>query len=284
LDPSYQLAAEAAPTADPSRLGLARRRAFILFGAALAAALTVTSVLHLRSPATSGGGGRGPLEQAIGDREQQVAQLRAGNAILQAHLEQAQQDVLSRGRAPDEAQRNRELALRAGQAQAAGPGLRIVLDDSVSADATNGTNPRQDAAPNSGRVLDRDLQLIVNSLWAAGAEAVAVNGQRLTALSAIRSAGAAILVDFRPLNRPYRIEAIGLVATLQANFGASIGGAYLQSLASNYQIRTSVEAVTELLLPAASALTLYYAQPVGGTAEATRSGPGTTPISPEVGP
>ena len=53
-------------------------------------------------------------------------------------------------------------------------------------------------------MLDRDLQVIVNGLWAAGAEAIAVNGQRLTACSAIRSAGEAILVDFRPLSAAVR--------------------------------------------------------------------------------
>ena len=57
-----------------------------------------------------------------------------------------------------------------------------------------------------GRVLDRDLQELVNGLWAAGAEAVSVDGQRLTARTAIRSAGEAVLVDFRPLSPPYVVR------------------------------------------------------------------------------
>ena len=59
------------------------------------------------------------------------------------------------------------------------------------------------------RVLDVDLQSVVNGLWAGGAEAVAVNGQRLTALTTIRAAGSAILVDFRPVTSPYEVSAIG---------------------------------------------------------------------------
>ena len=59
------------------------------------------------------------------------------------------------------------------------------------------------------RVIYSDLQKVANDLWAAGAEAIAINGQRLTATSTIRSAGAAILVDFRPVTSPYEVSAIG---------------------------------------------------------------------------
>ncbi len=56
-----------------------------------------------------------------------------------------------------------------------------------------------------GRVRDVDVQTVVNGLWAAGAEGIAVNGQRLTSLSTIRHAGDAIVVDLRQLARPYTI-------------------------------------------------------------------------------
>jgi uncharacterized protein YlxW (UPF0749 family) len=69
-----------------------------------------------------------------------------------------------------------------------------------------------------GRVRDADLQDVVNGLWAAGAEAVAVDGQRLTALSAIRSAGESVLVDLRPLSPPYTVEAVGDPAALEVGF------------------------------------------------------------------
>ena len=59
------------------------------------------------------------------------------------------------------------------------------------------------------RVLDVDLQSVVNALWAAGAEAIAINGQRLTATSTIRAAGDAVLVDYRPVTSPYEVAAIG---------------------------------------------------------------------------
>mgnify|MGYP006206322601 CR=1 FL=1 len=70
------------------------------------------------------------------------------------------------------------------------PAAELVRDDLVLLEA----NPLQD---------------IANALWSAGAEAVAINGQRLTATSTIRAAGGAILVGFRPVTGPYEVSAIG---------------------------------------------------------------------------
>src|SRR5207302_8837342 len=90
-----------------------------------------------------------------------------------------------------------------------GQGLRVTV-----ADGSPAGGPRD---PH----LDRDLQAVTNALWTAGAEAIAVNGERLTAQSAIRQAGDAILVDFRPLVSPYVVTAIGSPVSLETQFGAS---------------------------------------------------------------
>ncbi len=81
-------------------------------------------------------------------------------------------------------------------------------------------------------MLDVDLQILANGLWQAGAEAVAINGHRLSSLTAIRSAGDAITVDFRSLTRPYRVEAIGDPRTLPARFVETAGGAWWHELAA----------------------------------------------------
>ena len=67
-------------------------------------------------------------------------------------------------------------------------------------------------------MLDIDLQILVNGLWESGAEAISINGHRLSNLTAIRGAGDAITVDYRSLTRPYQIEAIGDPRTLPASF------------------------------------------------------------------
>ena len=60
-----------------------------------------------------------------------------------------------------------------------------------------------------GRVIAKDLQYVTNALWESGAEAISINGKRLTSTSSIRFAGSAIIVDYRPLTRPYVITALG---------------------------------------------------------------------------
>jgi uncharacterized protein YlxW (UPF0749 family) len=102
-----------------------------------------------------------------------------------------------------------------------------------------------------GRVQDRDLQDLVNGLWAAGAEAVDVNGQRLTALTAIRSAGDAVLVDFRPLSPPYVVRAVGNPAALELELLDGPTGRRLTTYEALYGLRFSLERVDELSLPGA---------------------------------
>ena len=72
-------------------------------------------------------------------------------------------------------------------------------------------------------ILDRDLQLTVNSLWASGAEAVAVGGIRIGPNVTIRQAGGAILVDNHPISSPYTILAVGPPHTMQESFDHSPG-------------------------------------------------------------
>src|SRR5690625_7345434 len=87
-----------------------------------------------------------------------------------------------------------------------------------------------------GRVQDLDLQVLANALWSSGAEAVAINGHRLSSVSAIRSAGPAILVDLAPLARPYVVEAVGDPEDMRARMVRSTGGTHLGSLRALFGI------------------------------------------------
>ena len=124
-------------------------------------------------------------------------------------------------------------------------------------------------------MIARDLQIVVNGLWASGAEAVSVNGQRLTSKAAIRFAGQAILVNYRPLTRPYVISAIGDPRSLAADFAASDGGSYLQSLKTNFGVRAGIAEVDRLTVPGESALTTRVARPVPSATGATPRAPST---------
>ncbi|MFD8292581.1 DUF881 domain-containing protein [Streptomyces lavendulae] len=157
----------------------------------------------------------------------------------------------------------RLLALLSGATEVHGPGVKLVVDDAKGSSSGGGGGPRESAGfSDTGRVRDRDMQRIVNGLWQAGAEAVSINGQRLTALSAIRAAGDAILVDNRPLVPPYEVLAVGDKKRLGTTFQDSVDGQYLHVLQESYGIRYTLSAVDEVKLPAASSLTVRTATAV----------------------
>ena len=151
-----------------------------------------------------------------------------------------------------------------------GPGAVYTLDDSLDSQDPVPGDPRSAEEIAQGKVFDVDLQQVVNGLWAAGAEAVSVNGHRLTSTSAIRAAGDAILVDLRPLARPYVVEAVGDPARMQTAFARSEAGRYLSSLEQNHGIQVAVSGSEELRLEPAGRLGLRYAEPVpvAGTSSA----------------
>ncbi|MGI5448592.1 DUF881 domain-containing protein [Streptomyces sp. CA-243310] len=152
------------------------------------------------------------------------------------------------------------VALLAGATDVRGPGVKLTVDDAKGASSGGGGGPRESAGfANTGRLRDRDMQKIVNGLWQSGAEAISINGQRLTALSAIRAAGDAILVDNKPLVPPYEVLAVGDKKKLGAAFQDSVGGQYLHVLQESYGIRSSLAPADDIRLQAASSLTVRTA-------------------------
>ncbi len=157
------------------------------------------------------------------------------------------------------------VGILSGASAVRGPGVKLVVDDAKEAGTGGGGNPRETSGfSDTGRVRDRDMQRVVNGLWQSGAEAVAVNGQRLTALSAIRAAGDAILVDNRPLVPPYTVLAVGDGQRLSSRFQDSADGLYLHALQDDYGIRTAISVESDLRLPAAPSVILRTAQPYVG--------------------
>ncbi|MEV6482349.1 DUF881 domain-containing protein [Streptomyces sp. NPDC051576] len=154
------------------------------------------------------------------------------------------------------------VSMLSGATAVHGPGVRLVVDDAKEASSGGGDNPRETADfSDTGRVRDRDMQRVVNGLWAAGAEAVSINGQRLTALSAIRAAGDAILVDNKPLVPPYTVLAVGDGQRLSTRFQNGADGLYLHALEENYDIRATIAVESDLRLPAAPSVIVRTAQP-----------------------
>jgi uncharacterized protein YlxW (UPF0749 family) len=160
----------------------------------------------------------------------------------------------------------------AAAVQVTGPGILVTLanaDPEADADPVGGTA----ADDPSGRVRDGDLQLVVNSLWAAGAEAISINGQRLGPLTAIRFAGEAVLVDFKPVNNPYEVSAIGNPDTLAGKFLASPEVIALAAVSKTFGLRFDYARKDELTLPAASTPELHIAVREGSAEEAPATDP-----------
>ncbi|MFE1442463.1 DUF881 domain-containing protein [Streptomyces sp. NPDC058739] len=160
------------------------------------------------------------------------------------------------------------VGVLSGAVEVHGPGVKLVVDDAKGTSDGGDANPRGTSGfADTGRVRDRDLQRVVNGLWESGAEAVSINGQRLTALSAIRAAGDAILVDNRPLVPPYTVLAVGDGKGLKTAFQDSADGVYLHVLQESYGIRTAISSEDELRLPAAPSVIVRTAQPITETAQ-----------------
>jgi uncharacterized protein YlxW (UPF0749 family) len=139
------------------------------------------------------------------------------------------------------------LSTLTGASAVTGPGVKVVVDD-----APNATSDRN-------KVLDSDLQKLVNGLWESGAEAISVNGQRVTNLTSIREAGAAINVNYRPLTAPYTVLAIGDPKTIPSRFAQTTHGATWFDLQQQVGLRFSMQPDSSLTLPAADQLSLRYA-------------------------
>jgi uncharacterized protein YlxW (UPF0749 family) len=191
------------------------------------------------------------LVEQVRDLRSEVADERARAAGLRGDLDQARNDALqasARGR--ELSARLDRLGTAAGSVAMTGPGLRVQVDDGP----TDAADPQV--------VLDTDLQKLVNGLWTSGAEAVAVNGQRITGLSAIRIAGDAVTVNYRSLSRPYVVTAIGDPDDLAARFVESEGGTWWLNLKSIYDLEFEMSTEEELTVPAAPDFSLRHARPL----------------------
>lgn len=256
LDPGYAEAAARART--PTR----RRMAVTALLAVVAGFVLAVAVVEVRIPRPDAARATERIREEIQRRSVTVKERSAANAALRADIAAAQAKALENSGGSALVAQAQQLGVVTGELPVRGGGLRFTVNDAPgSREEAVGADPRTDAETFAGTVLDSDLQIIVNGLWQAGAEAIAVNGQRLTSLSAIRSAGEAILVDFRPLAPPYVIDAAGDAAALQSRFAAGSAGAYVQSVRNNNGIEVNIAVRDSLTLPGAGQLVLRAARP-----------------------
>ncbi|MBB3036294.1 uncharacterized protein YlxW (UPF0749 family) [Hoyosella altamirensis] len=253
LDPGYAAAARKRVDAG-TRSPRARRIAAVWL---VSGALLVGMSLGLA---------RGFAEERAPDADQVRASLQAEIRSAQARSRELalQRDALA---AEAAAARSQALALdapgqallstlhraenAAGSVPVSGPGLMVMITEPPGQRDLSGAS-RPTGQRNT--ILDRDLQIVVNALWQAGAEAVAVGDVRVGPGVAIRQAGSAILVDNRVAadsSGTYVISAVGDRREMQSRFIAS--GAYIRmsGISQLYGAAFTVREESEITLPAA---------------------------------
>jgi uncharacterized protein YlxW (UPF0749 family) len=143
--------------------------------------------------------------------------------------------------------RTQRLEARTGFGAVRGPGVQISVN---SAPGSAGTQ----------LVRDSDLTLLSDALWAAGAEAISVNGQRLTALGAFRNVGTQILLNSQPVNPPYVFDVVGDPDSLPANLLSSSIGEKWYALKASLGFHVDVHNGGTMTLPAADPQRLRSAE------------------------
>ncbi|MCZ2805708.1 DUF881 domain-containing protein [Modestobacter sp. VKM Ac-2983] len=299
LDPAYaQVAAArsaraaeeaAAPTAGTGPAArpswLRRNRGDLLVAAALLLGGLLAAVTY--QEAAVGAQGREAAREAL--REDIVQESAIGDELaaqleaLTAEVAQTRQQALDTSVVGQRALNQLAQAQHGAAAVAVtGPGLRVTLGNAPPA-ADSDPVGGSDQIALAGRVQDGDLQLAVNALWASGAEAVSINGQRVGPTTAIRQAGDAILVDFRPVMNPYEISAVGDPDDLARAFLNTPEANDLAELTKDFGVVFDFARADELDLPAGSNAELLFADPLAANDEQGEALPPATPEPPTDG-
>jgi len=198
-----------------------------------------------------------------------AGQPQAPSPSAQARLRQFRQVTLALTAAhPDPELSNARFL--AGLTPVQGPGVVVTLNDSKK--TLPGKMPPGIAAPSL--IHDSDINAVINELRAAGAEAIAVNGQRLVATISVRSVSPAVLVNAVPQAPPFVIKAIGAPKVLASAMNLP-GGVATQIRAYDPAMFSVKEAGTMTLPAYSGGGTPRYARPVLHAAPRSTSDSGT---------
>lgn len=265
LDPGY-----AAAAADRARRGEPEGRRQRAFGwlwqalaATLVAAVFAAAVAQARSVAPGVRSAQQLLATNVRLTQATATRLAQQRSALAAKVDQVQRLALA-----DDAEGQRlltsldALSLAAASTPVTGPGLTVTVTDPGAGPNLSDAS-KQRVSGSQQIILDRDLQLVVNSLWASGAEAVSIDGARIGPNVTIRQAGGAILVDNNPTTSPYTIRAIGPPKAMRDTFDRSPGLRRLRLLEASYGVGVNVDLGDSLALPAGAIRDIKFAKEIG---------------------
>lgn len=222
-------------------------RLLAVLSAALVALILALAVNFVRENANQTDLTRTELVKRVQAADDRVSTLEKQAKQAQRDYEAAQQAKLSgTSLGQQAAARLEKLSGAVGFTEVSGNGIELLVDDAP----VDATAPNDAITP--GQVQDRDLQLVVNGLWQSGATAIAINDRRISATTAIRAAGEAILVNYRPLVPPYSVKAIAPNADkLAAKFRDGSAALLLEQLQERYGVVWELNTIGKTTIPAA---------------------------------
>lgn len=202
---------------------------------------SVSALNERRHPAATS-----DLATLVRTRQEQVRQLETEVSSLDAAIE---------GFSPAQSGTAAEDAFTAGSTRpVSGPGVQITLSDAPAGQVPAG------ATPDDLVIHQQDIEDTMNALWSGGAEAMTVQGVRVTDRTVIRCIGNVILVDGTSFSPPYVIQAIGDPATLRATVTANPRMVNYQAYVTKYGLGWDMQTKDSLsFAPATTPLTVNYA-------------------------
>lgn len=216
-------------------------RAATVIGALLVGFLLTTGLTAGRQAAVEQNERKDELIALVNARQERADALSVQLEQLRAQVTAAEQSVAAAG-APSLNAKLQQVEAATGLTALRGAGVRLTFSD---AEGTCSTGRVEDC-----RIQDVDLQLAANTLWGLGAEGVAVNGERIIATTAIRSAGSSVLINYRVLTSPYVVEAVGDSETLHDEFLTSQLAEDFELWRDMFGLGFTAEVLDEVTLPA----------------------------------
>jgi uncharacterized protein YlxW (UPF0749 family) len=182
------------------------------------------------------------LAKIYGNQKMQLERYEQENGYLHKQLKDYNRD-----------QEIVRLRMAAGLVPLRGKGIFITLSDSDK-------RPESYEDPIFYIVHYYQLELLINELWAAGAEAIAINNNRIVNTSGFSCAGTTILIDAKRLAPPYEIFAIGNPANLKK--AATVPGGYVEQEILAFNLKFSIVTLDKIEIPAYKGIISYdFARP-----------------------
>ncbi len=202
---------------------------------------SVSALNERRHPAATS-----DLSTLVRTRQEQVRQLETEVSSLDAAIE---------GFSPAQSGTAAEDAFTAGSTRpVSGPGVQITLSDAPAGQVPAG------ATPDDLVIHQQDIEDTMNALWSGGAEAMTVQGVRVTDRTVIRCIGNVILVDGTSFSPPYVIQAIGDPAALHAAVASNPRMVNYQAYVAKYGLGWDMQTKDALsFAPATTSSTVNYA-------------------------